>query len=321
MQSVVLARPQQAELCRSVAQMNRKRDPRAPKEATIEQRRSASSNGELVELRRKRRRLRAEMVMAYGSVKNTPADSEARRKHTELSQEITRVRQVVDREAISQAKEDYFTTMPVAEINKQIDLLLGCDSGETSQNAGEDEWQPAKPEFSTVEQARIADAFFGPEAETLTGEEALARRIQVIEDLVGLCPLEEPSLRAKKRKWSEVEDDSDADSDANSDASLKQEEENTLSPQHDSFEFTTDQCIFCAANVGARTFYPRKKQRPDSLRRHLENQHLNRFAEGEVVQCPREICGGQKFESVYIWLNHAARVHKYDLHVKLHRSA
>ena len=63
-----------------------------------------------------------------------------------------------------------------------------------------------------------------------------------------------------------------------------------------------------------------KKRRFDSLRRHLESQHLNRFAKGEVVQYPREICGRQKFESVYAWLGHTARVHRYDLHVKLHRS-
>jgi hypothetical protein len=39
------------------------------------------------------------------------------------------------------------------------------------------------------------------------------------------------------------------------------------------------------------------------------------------VPCPREICNGQEFESEYAWLSHAVTVHKYDLHVKLHRSA
>ena len=39
------------------------------------------------------------------------------------------------------------------------------------------------------------------------------------------------------------------------------------------------------------------------------------------MPCPREICNGQEFENEYAWLSYAARVHKYDLHVKLHRSA
>jgi hypothetical protein len=38
------------------------------------------------------------------------------------------------------------------------------------------------------------------------------------------------------------------------------------------------------------------------------------------VPCPREIYNGQEFENESAWLSHAATVHKYDLHVKLHRS-
>jgi hypothetical protein len=54
---------------------------------------------------------------------------------------------------------------------------------------------------------RITDAFFGPDAETLTGEEALSRRIQVINDLVVIFQLEEPSLRAKMCRWAMIRDD------------------------------------------------------------------------------------------------------------------
>lgn len=39
------------------------------------------------------------------------------------------------------------------------------------------------------------------------------------------------------------------------------------------------------------------------------------------MPCPREICDGQEFENESAWLSHAATVHKYDLHVKLHHSA
>jgi hypothetical protein len=54
------------------------------------------------------------------------------------------------------------------------------------------------PEKPTLRPARrITDAFFRPDAGTLTSEEALSRRIQVINDLVAFSQLEEPSLRAK----------------------------------------------------------------------------------------------------------------------------
>jgi hypothetical protein len=201
--------------------------------------------------------------------------------------------------------------MPVDEVDKQIDQMLCQNSDTTSAELGEDEWEPPKPTFSSAEHERIADAFFGPDAETLTGEEALSRRIQVINDLVAFSQLEEPSLRAKMCRWAEFEDAADAD---------VKLEENSSSPQPDPFEFPSDQCIFCASKKGLREFRPREKQRPDSLRRHLENVHLNRFPKGPVP-CPREICNGQEFENEYAWLSHAATVHKYDLHVKLHRSA
>jgi len=86
----------------------------------------------------------------------------------------------------------------------------------------------------------------------------------------------------------------------------------------DAFKFPTDHCIFCAGKQGLRNFRLRKKQRPDSLRHCLENIHLNHFAEDASVPCPFEIYGGEKFENVYAWPSHAARVHKYDSHVKLH---
>src|SRR5437763_9153188 len=90
--------------------------------------------------------------------------------------------------------------------------------------------------------------------------------------------LKSPSLRAKCR-WSEFEDAADAD--------LKLEEERSQSPAPDPFKFPTDQCIFCAGKQGLRNFSPQRRQRPDSLRRHLENIHLNRFAENVLCRVPR----------------------------------
>jgi len=95
-----------------------------------------------------------------------------------------------------------------------------------------------KPTFSSAEHERIADTFFGSDAETLTGEEALSRRIQVVNDLVAFFQLEGPSLRAKMCRRAEFEDAADAD---------VKLEENSSSPQHEPYEFPSDQCIFCVS--------------------------------------------------------------------------
>jgi hypothetical protein len=47
--------------------------------------------------------------------------------------------------------------------------------------------------------------------ETLTGEEALSRRIQVINDLAAFFQFKEPSLWVKICRWAEFEDAADAD--------------------------------------------------------------------------------------------------------------
>jgi hypothetical protein len=86
--------------------------------------------------------------------------------------------------------------MPGVEVNKQIDQLLGKSPDIDSEDVVE-EWNPPIPEHPFLEQARIADAFFGPDAESLDGERVLARRIQVVTDMAALCKLRESPRRGK----------------------------------------------------------------------------------------------------------------------------
>jgi hypothetical protein len=78
--------------------------------------------------------------------------------------------------------------MPVAEIDKQIDQLLG-ESPDIHLVDVTEEWNPPIPEYPFVERARIADVFFGPDAESTDGEKTLSRRIQVVSDLAALCKM------------------------------------------------------------------------------------------------------------------------------------
>jgi hypothetical protein len=66
-------------------------------------------------------------------------------------------------------RQDYFETMPVVGIDKLIDQLLG-ESPDIHSADVTKEWNPPIPEYPFVEWARIADAFFGPDAESTDGE-------------------------------------------------------------------------------------------------------------------------------------------------------
>jgi hypothetical protein len=61
------------------------------------------------------------------------------------------------------------------------------------------------PEYPFMERARIADAFFGPNAESIDGKSTLVRRIQVIGDLITLYKLRQPFRRGKSFNWNKEE--------------------------------------------------------------------------------------------------------------------
>jgi flavodoxin len=83
--------------------MNRKRDLRAPKDITDEQRRFISRRPRLVELRRERKQLHVKMVALYGSMRKA-GDTEIYKRHKELGQQISRLRDQFRREERLKAK-------------------------------------------------------------------------------------------------------------------------------------------------------------------------------------------------------------------------
>ena len=323
-QSVVLLRPPQAELISAVARMSRKRDPNAPQDLTDEQRRMLCRDPHLIDLRTKRAAHRREIRLGGESLKAARGTA-LHRQHGELGKEIQRRRQELLRQGWDRVKTAYHKAMPVLEIDKQIDAMLGAELGDAATSESEGDWKPPAPSFSCQQHERIADAFFGPAAETLQGTEALLRRIRVINNLVALCGLRDPPRRGPKLNWSKFEEPVDLNDDEGGITATScsiDEAKSEVSSQTDELAFPIDQCIFCAGDVTLRTYYPRAKQRPDSLRRHFENQHLLQFSRADPVSCPHRICretGVSPFLNREVWLSHAARVHGYDLNIKLHR--
>jgi hypothetical protein len=67
---------------------------------------------------------------------------------------------------------------------------------------GADEgWNPAIPQYEFPGRARIVEAFYGPEPETLEDDLTLARRIQITKDWTALCTFSELSRRGKRCNW------------------------------------------------------------------------------------------------------------------------
>jgi hypothetical protein len=108
---------------------------------------------------------------------------------------LIRVRAVHRREGRSNL--DKTTSTSGAEIDKTDRPATREEARTLIQRMWPEEWNPPIPEYPFVERARIADIFFGPDAESIDGKRTLARRIQVTSDLAALCKLCQPSRRGK----------------------------------------------------------------------------------------------------------------------------
>lgn len=151
--------------------------------------------------------------------------------------------------------------------------------------------------------------FYGPEAEDFNEDKLLERRIQVTKDLVALSQLCEPARRGKRIQW-DADDESD-----------QTKFEEPLRVKEETLECPTNVCILCyglsrdsPSNPPPHQFPPK---RLDSLRRYLIDSHFACVHDG--ISCNWSSCRDvPKFAEITGFLAHAAKVHAYDIHIKLH---
>jgi hypothetical protein len=334
-QDVVLLRPPQEDVCRAAAQMNRHRDHLAPSSLTDDQLESIRDLDQIRHLRDRRLALKNEIRALYGTIKKAKSlDPDRFQEHEAAVKELVRVRVIHRREKKIEFREDYFETMPGIEIDKQIDQLLGETADTNSSDESTEECMPPVPKYPFIERSRIADAFFGPDAESTDGEKSLARRIQAMSDMAALCKLREASRRGKPFKWNKVEGTAD-DTIPHRDI----EETKTTEPLPSSLPSPSsplvsprpsrDQCPFCFFEDRLPLVdRDRHYARIDSLRRHVLRVHLNQASrhgyglrglhqpdsdpptEQKPIVCPVPVCRGLVLQGENHYKSHSARVHK-----------
>jgi Protein of unknown function (DUF3435) len=316
--------------------MNRHRDHLAPSSLTDGQLEDIRNLEQIRRLQNQRLTLTNEMRGLYGTVKKAKILDPDRYKAQEVVvRELTRIRAIHRREKMVKVRDDYFESMPSIEIDKQIDQLLGETADTDSSDESTEEWMPPVPEYPFVERARIADAFFGPDAESTDESKCLARRIQAVSDMVALCKLRQASRRGKPFNWNKVER-----TDANTILHRDNEETNTTEPLPTeplppspssppvSPRPSKDQCPFCFFEDGLQLDdRERRYSRNDVLRRHVLRVHLNQASdhdyglrglrpdsdlstEQKPIVCPVPACGGLVLQGENHYKSHSARVHK-----------
>jgi Protein of unknown function (DUF3435) len=306
--------------------MNRHRDHLAPSDLTEDQLESIKDSDQIRHLREQRLTLRDEIRALYGTFKKAKhADPDRYREHEAAVKKLARVRAVHRRERKAGFRQDYFEIMPVLEIDKQIDQLLG-ETADTnlSDESTDDEWNPPTPDYPFVERERIADAFFGPDAESTDGEKTLTRRIQVVSDLAALCEMRQQCRRGKPFNWNKV-DETAHDTITHEDNDIKPSPPSPSALPRPS----SDQCPFCFFEDSLPPAdRMRRYARIDSLRRHVLRIHLNlasrhdyglrglpqppsdTFTEDGPIICPEPACSGLVLQGQMHYMSHSAKVYR-----------
>ncbi|KAJ6021273.1 hypothetical protein N7540_006777 [Penicillium herquei] len=311
LQHVVLLRPPQDGLVRFAGSMLRKRDLNAPSELTDTHKRAICQHPDILQLRREKRELLAEMISLAGSMKNarTPYPHLYQR-HENVKKEIAKLRKKLATDTRETARKDHFQNAPVLEVDRQIKQLLGKSNDVSDEeNSCDESWELPIPNYIFPERARLVENFYGSNAENFDEDKLLARRIQVTKDMVALLRLCEPSRRGNRVNWNIDEEDD-----------LLEQPEKSPSPPDDTLKCPTDICIICcgtsrqsASNPAPRKFSPKRQ---DSLRRHLINMHLAHVHDG--ISCNWEACRNvPRFADVTKFLAHASTAHSYDINIKL----
>ena len=313
LQHVVLLRPSQEGLLRAAGSMLRKRDPLAPSDLTDAHKHAICLHPEILQLRREKRELMAEMRSLSGTVKNAREPfPHLYQRHEAVKKSLAKLRKTLATDTRETARKDHFQNAPVLEVDRQIKQLLGesdvegCDADRSA----DEDWELPTPNYVFPERARLVENFYGPDAENFDEDKLLARRIQVTKDMVALLRLCEPPRRGNRVNWNF--DDGD-------DELLEQPEE-PASSEEDTLVCPPDVCIICcgvshrsASNPPPHKFSSKRK---DSLRRHLIESHLVHAHDG--ISCNWEACSNMpKFSKVTEFLAHAAQVHAYDIKIKL----
>lgn len=313
LQHVVLLRPPQEGLLRVAGSMLRKRDPLAPSELTDTHKRAICRHPEMLELKREKRELMAEMRSLAGTVKNAEKPfPHLYQRHKAVDREMTKLRKTLATDTRETARKDYFRNAPVLEVDRQIKQLLGDPDTEScdADSSDDEDWELPTPTYVFLERARLVENFYGPEAENYDEDQLLARRIQVTKDMVALLRLCEPSRRGNRVDWKfdDVDDD------------ISGQPEDPSAPEEDNMKCPTDVCIICygisrrsASNPPPHIF---PTNRPDSLRRHLIDSHLRYAHDG--ISCTWEACRNlPTFTKITEFLAHANNEHMYDIKIKL----
>lgn len=286
-QSAYIDCPPRESIINAVGRFSLTRDSRVPKELSDDQKAAVERDSRLVKLSGRQQSLAKLINRKHGSIPKVKG-TVLHREYSELGDNIRAEKQSLHREAFDRIREEFFATIDTIEIEKQ---LLGLSPGDKFKI--EDK---SNIEFTFKERARLAGNLFrSSDCTTEAQHELYPRRVQTIQDWVSLCSLQEGprKRRALSSKCGFNTDQLDDMIDA------------------DTFPILCPrtQCLFCLGDSqlphSARMY---SFSRPDHLRRHVQDCHLQYHDADTPLWCPHPSCL-EVLDGVQYFKEHAISIH------------
>ncbi|BDD61391.1 hypothetical protein MPDQ_001207 [Monascus purpureus] len=148
----------------------------------------------VLQLRREKRELMAEMRSLAGTIQNArQLFPHLYQNHENVKKETAKLRKRLATDIREAARKDHFQNAPVLEVDRQIKQLLsrlsGSDEVSDDENSGDESWELPTPNYVFAERARLVENFYGSDAENFDEDKLLDQRIQVTKDMISYpCP-------------------------------------------------------------------------------------------------------------------------------------
>ncbi|KAH6662715.1 hypothetical protein B0J14DRAFT_685428 [Halenospora varia] len=278
-QAAFLGRPSSDAAMKATSHGSRYIDPRAPTTLDASCQQPLRTHPTVVKCRQLQDSLSAEARRVFGSIKKA-AGTEIHKAYLQACAALQAVKVKLRRGEVKKSHDEFFDTIDIDEIDKQLDLSL--------LDLEEKHWKPEAVEHILLERKRVAKLICEQPADS-TKEAALEHRILTIEALVALCRVQEAQpqqTRAYDHTWGIMDEDT-----------AKLVEPNPLG-----MIYSSKQCPFCFKEFC----------RPRKMRKHAENQHLKLYKVDKLIPCPNPVCDkeGVILNGHEHFKNHAATVHK-----------
>ena len=296
-QAAYLGRTSRTDLIVASHRMSRDIDPRRPRGPSIQDRQDLRQHPSIQKLQQEQEAIRQMIKTKYGRI--TDAKGQAiHDRYIQARRDIQRLHKKQLRALKADKQARYDKEAPLLDLRAQ---LAATDASPLSPVTVAE--NPVS--FVFEERSRLAESFFGPQANCNLGAPS-KQRASIVADLTALCGRQERRPRQSGQQGQKCKTPA-RPSDNISDGDIKSEGV-PPPPKEYPIRCHPHQCLYCISDVAL----------PDCERRHIFGstyslqRHFDRFHEfkpGQSCPFPDRFCGFWKFNDIWVFKNHVATIH------------